>query len=221
MKRSLLCATLAFALGLGALPLAAKTTQSDPWEYLQPDREQVIASLNVVELLKRHHYNKPPLDDERSVKIYQGYLKMLDPARSYFTAGDIARRDQLTVVERSGMRLRAALSRLDQSGRQVAVVNDRARVLQGVVTVDSIAQQLESSVGGKDGYIESAFIDDPPILASTPLTDIMTRVAESPWPVPVVDDEGHYVGAISRATLLLTLDRQDPEASEEEASHGA
>ncbi|MBY8964805.1 glycine betaine/L-proline ABC transporter ATP-binding protein ProV [Algiphilus sp.] len=138
-----------------------------------------------------------------------------------FTAGDIARRDQLTVVERSGMRLRAALSRLDQSGRQVAVVNDRARVLQGVVTVDSIAQQLESSVGGKDGDIESAFIDDPPILASTPLTDIMTRVAESPWPVPVVDDEGHYVGAISRATLLLTLDRQDPEASEEEASHGA
>jgi carboxyl-terminal processing protease len=94
MKRSLLCATLAFALGLSALPLAAKTTQADSWEYLQPDREQVIASLNVVELLKRHHYNKPPLDDARSAKIYQGYLKMLDPARSYFTAGDIAEFDQ-------------------------------------------------------------------------------------------------------------------------------
>ncbi|NQD96888.1 tail-specific protease, partial [Pseudomonas sp. CrR25] len=73
---------------------AAKTTSADPWEYLQPDREQVIASLNVVELLKRHHYNKPPLNDERSAKIYQGYLKMLDPARSYFTAGDIAEFDQ-------------------------------------------------------------------------------------------------------------------------------
>lgn len=94
MKRSLLSATLAFALGLSALPLAAKTTNADPWEYLQPDREQVIASLNVVELLKRHHYNKPPLNDERSVKIYQGYLKLLDPARSYFTAGDIAEFDQ-------------------------------------------------------------------------------------------------------------------------------
>ncbi|MDH1263474.1 carboxy terminal-processing peptidase [Pseudomonas sp. GD03944] len=94
MKRSLLSATLALALGLGALPLAAKTTGDDHWEYLQPDREQVIASLNVVELLKRHHYNKPPLNDERSEKIYQGYLKMLDPARSYFTAGDIAEFDQ-------------------------------------------------------------------------------------------------------------------------------
>ncbi|NQD97052.1 tail-specific protease, partial [Pseudomonas sp. CrR25] len=62
MKRSLLSATLALAFGLSALPLAAKTTSADPWEYLQPDREQVIASLNVVELLKRHHYNKPPLN---------------------------------------------------------------------------------------------------------------------------------------------------------------
>ncbi|WP_339463490.1 carboxy terminal-processing peptidase [Pseudomonas sp. EA_105y_Pfl2_R69] len=94
MKRSLLSVTLAFSVALSALPLAAKTTSADPWEYLQPDREQVIASLNVVELLKRHHYNKPPLNDERSVKIYQGYLKMLDPSRSYFTAGDIAEFDQ-------------------------------------------------------------------------------------------------------------------------------
>lgn len=94
MKRSLLSVTLAFSFVLSALPLAAKTTSDDPWEYLQPDREQVIASLNVVELLKRHHYNKPPLNDERSEKIYQGYLKMLDPSRSYFTASDIAEFDQ-------------------------------------------------------------------------------------------------------------------------------
>ena len=94
MKRSLLSVTLAFSFALSALPLAAKTTSDDSWEYLQPDREQVIASLNVVELLKRHHYNKPPLNDERSEKIYQGYLKMLDPSRSYFTASDIAEFDQ-------------------------------------------------------------------------------------------------------------------------------
>ncbi|WP_445940853.1 carboxy terminal-processing peptidase [Pseudomonas sp.] len=94
MKRSLLSVTLAFTFALSALPLAAKTTSVDSWEYLQPDREQVIASLNVVELLKRHHYNKPPLNDERSEKIYQGYLKMLDPSRSYFTASDIAEFDQ-------------------------------------------------------------------------------------------------------------------------------
>ena len=90
MKRSLASTALALVLGFSALPLAAKTTTATSWDYLQPDREQVIASLNVVELLKRHHYNKPPLNDARSVKIYEGYLKLLDPARMYFTAGDIA-----------------------------------------------------------------------------------------------------------------------------------
>ena len=93
MKRSLASTALALALGFSALPLAAKTTSAD-WEYLQPDREQVIASLNVVELLRRHHYNKPPLNDERSIQIYDNYLKMLDPTRSYFTAADIAEFNQ-------------------------------------------------------------------------------------------------------------------------------
>ncbi|MDH1441012.1 carboxy terminal-processing peptidase [Pseudomonas sp. GD03721] len=92
MKRSL--ASTALVLGLSALPLAAKTTTVTSWDYLQPDREQVIASLNVVELLRRHHYNKPPLNDERSIQIYDNYLKLLDPSRSYFTAADIAEFNQ-------------------------------------------------------------------------------------------------------------------------------
>ncbi|HEY1027555.1 MAG TPA: carboxy terminal-processing peptidase [Pseudomonas sp.] len=94
MKRSLASTALALVLGLGALPLAAKTTTATSWDYLQPDREQVIASLNVVELLRRHHYNKPPLNDERSIQIYDNYLKLLDPSRSYFTAADIAEFNQ-------------------------------------------------------------------------------------------------------------------------------
>ena len=81
-------AALALMLGL-SLPLQAKTTDLD-WASLKPDRNQVIASLNVVELLRRHHYNKPPLDDARSAKIYDSYIKLLDPARSYFMASDIA-----------------------------------------------------------------------------------------------------------------------------------
>lgn len=79
---------LAFALAL-SLPLQAKTNELD-WGSLKPDRNQVIASLNVVELLRRHHYNKPPLDDARSAKIYDSYIKLLDPSRSYFLSSDIA-----------------------------------------------------------------------------------------------------------------------------------
>lgn len=76
-------------VGLQASATLAKPADPHTWDYLQPDRDQVIASLNVVELLKRHHYNKPPLNDARSAKIFDSYIEMLDPSRSFFTAGDV------------------------------------------------------------------------------------------------------------------------------------
>ena len=93
MKHFFPATTLALLLGF-APSLFAASAASNSWSALQPEREQVIASLNVVELLKRHHYNKPPLNDERSLKIYDSYLKLLDPSRSYLTAADIAEFDQ-------------------------------------------------------------------------------------------------------------------------------
>ncbi len=89
MKHILTRSALALVIGLAALPAAYAVSKAQQWDYLQPDRDQMIASLNVVELLKRHHYSKPPLDDAGSRKMYAGYLKMLDPARMYFTAEDI------------------------------------------------------------------------------------------------------------------------------------
>ena len=85
---------LALFIGLGVLPFSATTFAANSWDNLQPDRDEVIASLNVVELLKRHHYSKPPLDDARSAIIYDSYLKLLDPSRSYFLASDIAEFDK-------------------------------------------------------------------------------------------------------------------------------
>ncbi len=93
MKRLLHSTLLAFTLSLSA-SLLAQTAAAGNWDALQPDRDQVIASLNIVELLKRHHYSKPPLNDARSEKIYESYLKLLDPSHSYFIAPDIAEFDR-------------------------------------------------------------------------------------------------------------------------------
>ena len=94
MKHLFPSTALALFIGLGVLPFSANTFAANSWDNLQPDRDEVIASLNVVELLKRHHYSKPPLDDARSAIIYDSYLKLLDPSRSYFLASDIAEFDK-------------------------------------------------------------------------------------------------------------------------------
>ncbi|WP_182774244.1 carboxy terminal-processing peptidase [Pseudomonas monteilii] len=94
MKHFLPSTALAVMIGLGSLTLGGNAAAANKWDSLQPDRAEIVASLNVVELLKRHHYSKPPLDDARSVIIYDSYIKLLDPARSYFTAADIAEFDK-------------------------------------------------------------------------------------------------------------------------------
>ncbi|HBZ93339.1 MAG TPA: tail-specific protease [Pseudomonas sp.] len=94
MKHFLPSTALALLVGLGSLTLGGNAAAANKWDSLQPDRDEIVASLNVVELLKRHHYSKPPLDDARSVIIYDSYIKLLDPARSYFTAADIAEFDK-------------------------------------------------------------------------------------------------------------------------------
>ncbi|MDO7909008.1 carboxy terminal-processing peptidase [Pseudomonas monteilii] len=94
MKHFLPGTALALMLGLGSVSLSGNVAAANKWDGLQPDRDEIVASLNVVELLKRHHYSKPPLDDARSVIIYDSYLKLLDPSRSYFTASDIAEFDK-------------------------------------------------------------------------------------------------------------------------------
>ncbi|MCF7202215.1 carboxy terminal-processing peptidase [Pseudomonas oligotrophica] len=107
MKRTLLCTLSALLLSLQATVALAKPGESgQQWDYLQPDRDQVIASLNIVELLKRHHYNKPPLNDARSEKIFDSYIEMLDPSRSYFLESDLAEfrqwRDRFDDLLKSG-----------------------------------------------------------------------------------------------------------------------
>ena len=94
MKHLFPSTALALFIGLGVLPFSANSFAANSWDNLQPDRDEVIASLNVVELLKRHHYSKPPLNDARSAIIYDSYLKLLDPSRSYFLASDVAEFDK-------------------------------------------------------------------------------------------------------------------------------
>ncbi len=81
------CLIALFALGSSAF--AAQKLPILDVESLQPTREQRIASLNTVELLRRHHYNKIQLDDALSSEIFDAYLKQLDPQRSLFSAADV------------------------------------------------------------------------------------------------------------------------------------
>lgn len=81
------CLVAFFALGTHAI--AEEQPANLDLDSIQPTRDQMVASLNTVELLRRHHYNRIRLDDALSSDIFDGYMRQLDPQRSLFTAEDI------------------------------------------------------------------------------------------------------------------------------------
>jgi hypothetical protein len=56
---------------------------------LKPSMEQRFASNLATKFLTNWHYKDTRLDDELSSDILDGYLKLLDPNRSYFLAADL------------------------------------------------------------------------------------------------------------------------------------
>jgi glycine betaine/proline transport system ATP-binding protein len=122
-----------------------------------------------------------------------------------FSARDLADKRQVTVIERPGVSIRAALDRMRQHGREVAVVLSKEQKYQGLVTAERLAAQLKAE--GEPRY-QSAFIDDVQAVdADLPLNEVVHLAATCPFPLPVVDGNGRYLGTISKTAVLQTLDR--------------
>jgi glycine betaine/proline transport system ATP-binding protein len=122
-----------------------------------------------------------------------------------FKAGDVARKTQVTIIERQGVSAAAALERMKHFDRDHAIILGRDKTYHGMVSQTSLVEKVRAK--DPDPY-RSAFLADVEVIsADEPLSNVLGRVASSPWPVPVVDDRRRYVGSISKSALLETLDR--------------
>lgn len=126
------------------------------------------------------------------------------------TASDIARKRQVTVIQRSGVDLRTALESLGDEDRQFAYVLGQDHQFRGVVSEASIRHAMQ-----QHGHsLSDAFLDGvEPIAGDTSVASLIGPVAAAPCGLPVVDEQGHYQGVITRTALLETLNRQEVEAN--------
>ncbi len=122
-----------------------------------------------------------------------------------FKAGDIAHKGRLTIVDGQGVSIATALGQPRQSERGVAVVVGRDREYRGMVSQDTLIRNGQRKAA--EPYHYDFLPDVVPIPADEPLSNVLGRVAESRWPLPVIDGACRYVGSISKSSLLETLDR--------------
>ena len=107
------------------------------------------------------------------------------------------------MIDRSGNDLNAVIEQVKHADRDIAVVVDKNQKFEGMVSAESLAQAKKS---GSD--LASAFLSDvKPVQANKGLNDVLHQVANSAYPVVVVDENGRYLGSVSKTALLQTLDR--------------
>jgi glycine betaine/proline transport system ATP-binding protein len=138
----------------------------------------------------------------------RNFVRGVDAA-AVFKAGDIARKSQIVVSESPARGSRAALSMLEEQDRAYAYVVDPQQKFLGVVSVDSLRSALDGHVGPL-GLAHAYLPDVATIDADEPVAGLFGQVAQMPYGVPVVTNDGTYRGAISKTTLLKFLDRDTP-----------
>lgn len=159
------------------------------------DRIAIMHDGRVVQVGTPEEILQNPADD-----YVQAFFRGVDPT-GIISAGDIARKTQVTVIKHPGNGPRSALQQLISHDRDYGYVLDRRGRFLGVVSHDNLKNNLDST---KD-LRQLVELDAQPVLASMTMQEMLPQVTGNAWPVPVVDDNGVYLGVISRNVFLRTL----------------
>lgn len=170
------------------------------------DRIAIMEGGRVVQVGTPEDILQNPADD-----YVRAFFRGVDPT-NILTAGDIATDNQVTIIATDGRNPRAALQRLIKNDRDFGYVIDSDRHFKGVVSTDSLRELLDHPQ--PEQLLSAAYIDAViPARAGDSMQDILPEVAKNPWALPILDDEGKYLGAISKNLFLRTLHRSQPEDS--------
>ncbi len=166
------------------------------------DRIAIMEGGRVVQVGTPEDILQNPADD-----YVRAFFRGVDPT-NILTAGDIASDTQVTIVITEGNSPRAALQRLIKNDRDFGYVLDSNRRFQGVVSTDSLRELIDQPE--RRQILSSAYLEDvTSALAGDSMQDILPQVTQHPWALPILNDAGEYVGAVSKNLFLRTLQRND------------
>lgn len=164
------------------------------------DRIAIMKDGHVVQVGTPEEILRQPAND-----YVRSFVRGVDAAK-VFKAADIARRSQVVVAESPTRGARAALSMLEDQDREFAYVVDPKQRFLGMVSADSLRAALKDHQGPLG--LQHAYLPDVQTVAAIhPVNELFGQVAQAAWPLPVVDEQGRYMGAISKTTLLRFMDR--------------
>nr|VVV06603.1 Glycine betaine/choline transport system ATP-binding protein OusV [Aliivibrio wodanis] len=120
------------------------------------------------------------------------------------TAKDIARKKPAAMFKKSEHDGPAsALQYLMDNDREYGIVVDKSSLYSGIVSVDS----LREAHNDNNSLVSAQLPDGITLKPNQAINDILGLVANVPYLVPVVDENGKYFGVVTKSRLLQTLDK--------------
>jgi glycine betaine/proline transport system ATP-binding protein len=161
------------------------------------DRIAVMEGGRIIQIGSPDEILKNPSDE-----YVRSFFRGVDPT-TVFCAGDIARKNQLTLFRHKGEGLRVSLEQLQGQGRNFSYILDKQEHYQGVISIESLIESIDKG----ESRLETAFLKDVrPVRADTPLKEVLPIITRYYCPVPVVDKDDIYQGVISKNAFLKTLE---------------
>ncbi|MEA3241088.1 MAG: glycine betaine/L-proline ABC transporter ATP-binding protein ProV [Pseudomonadota bacterium] len=163
------------------------------------DRIAMMEGGRIVQIGTPDEILKDPSDE-----YVKSFFRGVDPT-TVFRAGDVARKDRLTLIRHRGEGLRSSQQLLQAQDLDYAYILDRSRRYEGVVSADSLTEAIDQ---GKTS-LEDAFLKEiKPVQVDTPLREVLPYIREFRCSVPVVDENNIYQGVVSKNTFLRTIENE-------------
>jgi len=134
----------------------------------------------------------------------RAFFKGVD-VQKYLVAKDVARTDATLVIRPTtdiSADFARAIERLREMRRNYAFVVADDGALQGTVSIDSMLLSLQT---GGDLMAHALLDGIGSVHESLSLRDLIGRIVKNPHPLPVVNNAGRYLGAVTQTILLKKM----------------
>ena len=143
------------------------------------------------------------LIDNPANEYVRNFFDTVDTSR-YLTAGQL-KADSVPVYVHNGKApdAQTVCRELQQQDKHYAFVVDEDNKFRGSISLERIALLVE---GGESPALDQAVLKTiDPVPEDLPLDQVINRLVDNEGPIPVVDQDGNYSGAISKGRLLTRL----------------
>ncbi len=165
------------------------------------DRILILEAGRIIQLGTPQEIMDRPAND-----FVRSFFRNVDVTK-FYRAGDVAQKHDELVVDEAEHDVAQLLERMLREDREVAYLRAANGKFAGVVTSHTLRVQLDSGTP----ELKSAVLEVARVASEQPLGDVVAEVANSRVALPVLDDDGHLAGVLSKSDLLRALRRVNSE----------